>query len=66
MAVEVGQLKVKIDLDSTGLVQGLNESKKNLSEVGKETSRQMQIVKAEFGKAVASLDETAGPPRNCG
>lgn len=61
MAVtEVGQLRVKIDLDSSGLVKGLNESKQNLSQVGKETSRQMQIIKAEFGRALASLDETAG------
>jgi len=66
MSSDVGQLNVRLDLDTTGLTEALNEARQNLSQVGRETSRQMQILQAEFGAATARLDDNASATERLG
>ena len=57
--MSVGQLNVELALDTSGMVEALRESQERLASVGREASRQMTIVRAEFGTATARMDDNA-------
>lgn len=55
--MSVGSLDIDLRLDTAGMAAALQASQQRLAEVGREASRQMRIVRAEFGEASASIDE---------
>jgi len=55
--LSVGQLNVELQLDTSGMVAALRESQERLASVGREASRQMTIVRAEFNTATLRMDE---------
>lgn len=57
--MSVGSLDIDLRLDTAGMAAALQASQQRLAEVGREASRQMRIVRAEFGEASASIDDNA-------
>jgi len=55
--VAIGSMDIELQLDTAGMVAALRESQENLAQIGRETQRQMAIVRAEFGAATARMDE---------
>jgi phage-related protein len=55
----IGSLSVDLQLDTGDMVAALQESTKRLAEIGAQATRQMKIVKAEFGEASAKIDDSA-------
>ena len=53
----IGSMDIELQLDTAGMVAALRESQENLAQIGRETQRQMAIVRAEFGAATARMDE---------
>jgi chromosome segregation ATPase len=53
----VGSLNVELMLDTSDMIAALRESQERLASLGRETSRQMAIVRTEFGTAVARMDD---------
>jgi predicted RNA-binding protein with RPS1 domain len=55
----IGQMNVKLNLDATGALKALEESKSKLADVGRESSRQMKIIGANLGEATAKMSLNA-------
>ncbi|GAB6178980.1 phage tail tape measure protein [Desulfotomaculum defluvii] len=53
----IGQMNLKLALDVNGMLKSLEESRAQLSQVGKEASRQFAIIKASMGEQIAKMTE---------
>lgn len=57
--MSVGSLRIDLILDPAQMLASLRQSQQHLSNVGREASMQMRILRAEFGAASARIDASA-------